>query len=317
MSDFFLGVDGGQSGTVAVIGDAAGRIVSWATAGPCNHVAAAEARDKFLRVMRECLTMAAHRAGLNLETTRFRAACLGMSGGPEDKSALLHELISAERMIVTHDGRIALAGAMNGGPGVIAIAGTGSIAYGENERGESARAGGWGYVFGDEGSGFDIVRHALRAILREHEGWGPRTALTPALLESTETANANEMLHLLYKPEWPRSRAATLAQVVSRIAEEGDPVAIHILQSAAQNLAMLSASVRRQLWGEDVPSNLAWIGGVFNSPVVLERFKMLVEMEGKTTAAAPLHSPAAGALMLAWRSVELLLVPEPFELQIK
>ena len=207
MSDFFLGVDGGQSGTVAVIGDAAGRIVSWATAGPCNHVAAAEARDKFLRVMRECLTMAAHRAGLNLETTRFRAACLGMSGGPEDKSALLHELISAERMIVTHDGRIALAGAMNGGPGVIAIAGTGSIAYGENERGESARAGGWGYVFGDEGSGFDIVRHALRAILREHEGWGPRTALTPALLESTETANANEMLHLLYKPEWPRSRA--------------------------------------------------------------------------------------------------------------
>lgn len=310
MSEYFLGVDGGQSSTVAVIGNVSGQIVGWATSGPCNHVAAAEARAKFLHVMRECLMNAAGRAGMELATTRFRAACLGMSGGADDKTALLHELIQAEHLIVTHDGRIALAGAMNGGAGVIVIAGTGSIAYGENERGESARAGGWGYIFGDEGGGFDIVRQALRAMLREHEGWGARTALTPALLESTGTSGANEALHRLYTPEWPRSRVATLAQVVSRIAEEGDPVAVQILQGAAHSLAMLAGSVRRQLWTEGAASKVAWIGGVFRSPIVLDRFRMLAELEGTVSATAPRHSPAVGALLLAWRSAGVLASPE-------
>jgi N-acetylglucosamine kinase-like BadF-type ATPase len=261
--------------------------------------------------MRECLNNAAARAEIDLAATRFRAACLGMSGGPEDKATLLHELIQAEHLIVTHDGRIALAGAMNGGPGVIVIAGTGSIAYGENERGEGARAGGWGYIFGDEGGGFDIVRQALRAMLREHEGWGPRTALTPALLESTETADANQTLHRLYTPEWPRSRAATLAQTVSRIAEEGDPLAMQILHGAAHSLAILAASVRRQLWSESAAYRVAWIGGVFGSPIVLARFRSLVGLEGNVTLAPPVHSPALGALLLACRSAGLTLVPEP------
>ncbi len=181
---------------------------------------------------------------------RFRAACLGMSGGPDDKAALLAELIDTAHLVVTHDAAIALAGATAGEPGIITIAGTGSMAFGKNARGETARAGGWGYVFGDEGGAFDVVRQALRAVLREHEGWGGRTALTPALLEATGAPDANAMLHLFYTPEWPRSRVAGLAKTVHRIAEEGDPAAREVLQRGAQQLALLAASVRRQLWGE-------------------------------------------------------------------
>jgi N-acetylglucosamine kinase-like BadF-type ATPase len=305
---YFLGVDGGQSSTVAVIGDAQGKIVGWASAGPCNHVGAAEGRAKFLRVMRECLGQAARRAGI--ADLRFRAACLGMSGGRDDKAALLGELLEAEHIIVTHDAQIALAGATAGDPGVIVIAGTGSIAFGENARRETARAGGWGYVFGDEGGGFDIVRQALRAALREYEGWGPRTPLTPALLESTGTSNANETVHRFYTDDWPRSRVASLAPLVDRIAEAGDPVALGILNRAAQDLAMLAGSVRRQLWQDQESLKLSWIGGVFNSAILLERFRMLVELEGGVSATAPMHSPAIGALLLAWRSAGLLLVPE-------
>jgi glucosamine kinase len=311
MSEYFLGVDGGQSSTIAAIGDASGRIVGWATAGPCNHVAADEARAKFVRVMSECLSHAAKNAGINLSGTRFRAACLGMSGGTEDKAPLLKELIQADHMIVTHDARIALAGAMGGGAGTIVIAGTGSIAYGENDRGESARVGGWGYVFGDEGGAFDIARQALRAILREHEGWGPRTALTPALLEAVEAADANTALHRFYTPEWPRSRVAGLARIVSRIAEEGDPVAGAVLNGAAQSLAALAASVSRQLWSEGAESRVAWVGGVFSSAILLERFRTLVGMDEKTHAMAPLHSPAVGALLLAWRSAGVMELPGP------
>jgi N-acetylglucosamine kinase-like BadF-type ATPase len=311
MSEYFLGVDGGQSSTVAAIGDGHGRIVGWATAGPCNHVAADVARAKFVRVMSACVSHAAKNAGICLNEIRFRAACLGMSGGPEDKASLLGEVIRADHMIVTHDARIALAGAMSGAAGTIVIAGTGSIAYGENEQGESARAGGWGYVFGDEGGGFDIARQALRAILREHEAWGPRTALTPALLEAVEAKDANDALHRFYTPEWPRSRVAGLARIVNRVAEEGDPVAVGVLNGAAQNLASLAVSVQRQLWAEDVESRVAWVGGVFGSEILRERFRALVEMDENARVAAPLHSPAVGALLLAWRSAGVMGVPEP------
>jgi N-acetylglucosamine kinase-like BadF-type ATPase len=301
MSEYFLGVDGGQSSTTAVIGDREGNVVGWASAGPCNHVAAAEAKEKFLRVMRECLSQAVSRAGL-LEPCSFKAACLGMSGGPADKAALLHELIGSEHCIVTDDARIALAGATSGGPGIVIIGGTGSIAFAENARGETARAGGWGYLFGDEGGAFDIVRQALRAILREHEGWGARTALTPALLAAAPASDANELLHMFYTPDWPRQRIAGLAEIVNRIAEDGDPIAIGILHNAARELALLVGSVRRQLWAEGEPVRVAWVGGVFRGAILLERFRLLVGLEDHTVCEPPRHGPAMGALLLAYRA---------------
>lgn len=302
MSEYFLGVDGGQTSTTAVIGDADGKIVGWASAGPCNHVAGAEAKAKFLRVMGECVSQAARRAGIEQARYHFKAACFGMSGGPADKAALLRELIDAEHWIVTHDAMIALAGATSGEPGIVVIGGTGSIAFAQNARGETARAGGWGYLFGDEGGAFDIVRQALRAVLREHEGWGGRTALTPALIEAVSATDADQLLHLLYTPDWPRQRVASLAEIVNRIAEDGDPVAIGTLHNAARDLALLAASVRRQLWNEGESARVAWVGGVFRSAILLERFRAVVSLEGNTVCEAPKHGPAAGALLLAYRA---------------
>ncbi len=309
MEELFLGVDGGQSSTTAVIGDTDGKVRGWAVAGPCNHVGAAEGRPKFLRVMRDCLGRAAKMAGLDSAKPRFRGACLGMSGGPDDKAGLLAELLEAENLLVTHDGKIALAGAMAGAPGCIVVAGTGTIAFGENGAGRTARAGGWGYVFGDEGGGFDVVRQAVRAALREHEGWGPHTGLTPALLEETGAVDPNALVHLFYTSDWPRSRVAALAPVVNRVAEEGDGVAIGILHQSAQSLAMLAGAVRRQLWEDTEPSRLAWIGGTFGSRLLLERFRLLVELDGLVTATGPDRPPAIGALILACKSAGISVVP--------
>jgi N-acetylglucosamine kinase-like BadF-type ATPase len=313
MPEYFLGVDGGQSSTTAVIGDRDGKIVGWASAGPCNHVAAAESQAKFLRVMRECISQAASRA--QIADNSFKAACFGMSGGPADKASLLHELIESEHWIVTHDAMTALAGATSGEPGIVAIGGTGSIAFGQNARGETARAGGWGYLFGDEGGAFDIVSQALRAVLREHEGWGARTALTPALIEAGSASDANELLHAFYTPDWPRPRIAGLAQIVDRIAEEGDPIAIGILHNAASELALLVGSVRRQLWSEGEATRIAWVGGVFRSAILLERFRTLVGLADNTTCEAPKHGPAVGALLLAYRSCGVGLRPAPLPAQ--
>src|SRR3954465_10701456 len=152
MSQYFLGVDGGQSSTTAVIGDEQGRIAGWGSAGPCNHVSAPEAKAKFLRVIRECISQTALRAGLAPQPGRwrFQSACLGMSGGTADKAAILAEIVEADHLRVIDDAQIALAGATPGAPGIVVIAGTGSIAFGHNARGETARAGGWGFIFGDE-----------------------------------------------------------------------------------------------------------------------------------------------------------------------
>jgi N-acetylglucosamine kinase-like BadF-type ATPase len=300
---YFLGVDGGQSTTTAVIGDENGKTIGWATAGPCNHVAAAEARAKFLRVMRECIAQAAAHAGLEPIDGRwpFASACLGMSGGTADKSALLHELLISDHILITDDPDIALAGALTGQPGIVVISGTGSIAFGRNASGETARAGGWGYIYGDEGSGFDIARQGLRAVMREYENWGGHTTLTPAYLAATGAADPFELLHLFYTPEWPRSRVAELAKLVDRAAEEGDPVAVGILHQAAQQLAMQATSVRRQLFAEGELARSSWAGGVFESRILLERFRALMSLEGDCMP--PAHGPAIGALLLAYRAV--------------
>jgi len=299
--ELFLGVDGGQSGTKALIGDPDGRVIGEGRGGPCNHAAAAEGREKLVRAVGEAVGGACAQANLDAAAVRFAAACLGMSGGPADKEDILRRILRADHLAVTDDAVIALAGATAGEPGIITIAGTGSIAFGRNTQGRTARVGGWGYIFGDEGAAFDIVRQALRAALRMEEGWGPGTALREALLRAAGNANANQVLHLFYTPDWPRSRVATLAPLVDELARNGDPVAADILRNAAQQLALLAASVRRQLWQPGDAARVSWTGGVFRSPLVLERFRYLVELEDGNVARPPEHGPAAGALIEAYR----------------
>jgi N-acetylglucosamine kinase-like BadF-type ATPase len=300
----YLGVDGGQSDTTALIGDESGRVLGRGVGGPCNHAGLSEGRARLERAVRDSVGAACAEAGLQLKSTHFRVACFGMSGGPDDKTEILRRVLPADEWVVTTDAETALSGATVDGQGIIVIAGTGSIGFGRNANGYS-RAGGWGYVFGDEGGAFDIVRQALRAALRMEEGWGPPTALRQTLLDAAGGTSANHVLHLFYGAEWPRSRAATLAPLVDEAATHGDPVALEILHRAAQDLAGLAVSVRDRLWSPGEPVAVAYIGGVFQSHLVLERFRILVEMDDRSTCRPPLYGPAEGALLHAYRAVGL------------
>ena len=297
----FLGVDGGQSATAAVIGDETGRVLGSGEAGPCNHAAAGEGRAKLERAVRGSVGAACAAAGLDFSTVAFEAACFGLSGGPDDKREIAASLVRAKEVIVTDDAAIALAGATASGHGVIAIAGTGSIAFGRNSQGRRARAGGWGYIFGDEGSGFDMARQALRAALRMEEGWGPATRLRELLLRETGARNANDVLHLFYTDEWPRSRVARFARMVDEAAMESDAVALDLVKRAAQDLALFAGAVREQLFQPGDVVDVAYIGGVFQSALLLGRFRVLVEMPVGVRCIAPLHGPAEGALWEAIR----------------
>ena len=301
----FLGVDGGQSSTKALIGDDAGRVLGAGIGGPCNHAGAAEGREKLARAVRESVAAACAQAKLDMQQIHFDSACFGMSGGPEDKQAILSEILPAARLIVTHDALIALSGATAGEPGVITISGTGSIAFGRNAEGETARAGGWGFLFGDEGSGFDIVRQAVRAALRFEEGWGPETALHRVLVAEAGARDANDLMHGFYTEDWPRPRVSLMAKTVDSVALDGDRVAREILLNAAQQLATLAVSVRRRLFGPEEAAPVCYIGGVFRSRLLQERFRQLVELEEGSRVAPARYEPAAGALLEAYRAAGL------------
>jgi N-acetylglucosamine kinase-like BadF-type ATPase len=305
MPDYFLGVDGGQSSTYALIGDASGRVLGSGRGGPSNHVGAAEGGAKFTGAIRSCLAAACADAGLEAASICFASACLGFSGGPADKEAILKEILPSERTLVTNDALIALSGATGGEPGLITIAGTGSIAFGRNGSGKTARAGGWGYAFGDEGGGFYIARQALRAALRFEEGWGQSTSLGRMFLEASGAHDVNELLHGFYTPEFPRPRIAAFAKLVDAAAENGDAIAREILNDAARELATIASAVRGQLFDKGESVRVAYIGGVFRSRMVLERFRELIQKEIGESVAPPLLGPAAGALLEAYRAAGL------------
>ena len=282
----FLGVDGGQSGSVAIIGDAEGRIIGMGRGPAWRHE----------RALERAVNLACAGSG------PFESACFGLSGGVSGEEAAIRNRFPASHYVFTHDAAAALTGALAGSPGVIAIAGTGSIAFGRNRSGEEARAGGWGYIFGDEGGAFDLVRGALRAALRQEEGWGPPTALREVLLSAAGAANANHLMHRFYTAEFPRERVAAFASLIDQAAATGDAVAQELLKSAAQSLATIVGAARQRIFSPGEAVQVSYSGGVFASPVVLARFRMLVELEDGASVAPPRYPPAAGALMEAYRA---------------
>jgi N-acetylglucosamine kinase-like BadF-type ATPase len=300
MSHYFLGVDAGQSSTTALIGDEAGRVIGRGAGGPCNHVAAAEAKEKFSGAINSSLGEACRSAQLDANTIVFAGACLGFSGGPEDKEAYTRSLIRSERYKITHDAEIALIGAHAGDPGIVVIAGTGSMAFGRNAEGKTARAGGWGYLFGDEGGAFDLVKRGLRKVLAAEEGWNADTLLSELLLNAAGFATANQLLHAFYRPEWGRARIATFAPLIGQAADNGDVCAIQIIDEAAAKLAWYVQGVHSNIFQGQHPP-VATIGGVFQSSLLRDAFvRQVLKLTG-CPVVSPRLGPPEGALLEATR----------------
>jgi N-acetylglucosamine kinase-like BadF-type ATPase len=209
-------------------------------------------------------------------------------------------LIRSERYYVTHDAEIALEGATEGAPGIIVIAGTGSMAYGRNGRGQAARAGGWGYAFGDEGGAFHLARQALRAALAFEEGWGQPTRLYNKLLQAASAESADQILRRFYAGQ-QRSVIASYASLLDEAEREDDEVARRILTEGGGDLANYVQHVHHTLFRSDESVEIAYIGGVFESDVLRGVFVDRVKMAVGSLAHRPKLSPAAGALLRALR----------------
>jgi N-acetylglucosamine kinase-like BadF-type ATPase len=205
------------------------------------------------------------------------------------------------RTLVVNDALVALVAAVGEEPGVVIVCGTGSICYGRNERGLAARAGGWGYILGDEGSGYWIGRRALAAAVREVDGRGPRTALTDDVLAHFGVPDAAGLVRIVYNREVPRANVATLGPTVQRARDRGDAVAMQILERAAEELSLAAASVasRLEMRGDAFPFILA--GGMFRIvPSLVEQLRpRLLEVAPRADVRPLTVEPASGAVALA------------------
>ncbi len=196
---------------------------------------------------------------------------------------------------------MALEAGAPGAPGVVIISGTGSISYGRNAQNEGARSGGWGHVLGDEGSGFWIGRAAIRAVLREADRRGPRTMLTPLLLQHFGVPAAQNLIHEVYQSNLQPSAIGSLARCVQAAFSEGDEASTGILRGAADELESSGVSVARRLGMDDAPFPFILAGGIFRAvPWLRDEMQRRLPLAVPNSTARLLdREPAAGAVSFA------------------
>jgi len=310
----FLAVDGGQTATRVVLADGSGQILAQAAGGPSNHTEEPGGPERLEQVVSDTVNRALADVGRgSIAEQEFEAACFGMTGETTIKQRVLERLVSTRRLLVVHDSVNALMGATAGKPGLIVIAGTGSVARGMDGQGKEVRVGGWGHLFGDEGSAYWIGRAAIRAAAGELDGFGEPTRLTPLLLAELDVPSAYALMEKYYSGEWSHDHMAGLALWVSRAAGEGDCVAQAILRDAGTELAKFALAVISVLFGSAgiAAGQGAWangplvsyVGGVFENEFVLADFKESVRTAyGNVRIEPPFLSPVLGSLLLAYRS---------------
>jgi len=242
---------------------------------------------------------------------RVAVVAIGLAGAAREPEAsqmrqALAQLFPRAEIRLVHDGVAALLAGTLGAPGVLLLAGTGSLALAVGPQEEEVRAGGWGYLLGDEGSGYWIGREAIRAALRAQDGRGPVTALTERLCRVAGVARPAELVGPIHRGERDRAWIAGLAQEVVAAAQEGDPVAQGILDGAAGELALLVRAVLARaefLAGlERVPTVTA--GGLFRlGPGWWARVEAALAREApRARLAGRVEEPVLGAAFLALRA---------------
>lgn len=298
---YFLGIDGGGTKTTCAVGDET-RVLTTATDGPSNIVRVGEGQTR--ESLRRAVLQACTAAGIT--PGDVKRTCVGGSGAARPELAevvrgILTEILSTP-IDVVGDMQIALEAAFDTGPGVIVIAGTGSIAYGRDRHGKTLRAGGWGFAIGDEGSAHWIGREAVRAVLREsdrnpaglgesslvkglYKGWGVRS-----FLDLARAANS------VPPPDF--------AALFPAVAGSNDEVARDVLREAGSELAQAAAVVIQRLFAKETTVPVAMTGGVFRHAEIVRQvfYNELRKLDSRVQMNPVVVDPVEGALRIARRT---------------
>ena len=300
---YIIGIDGGGTKTIGILATETGQHLAQVESGPANYHVVGEAKTQ--AVLENILRELHEKSGIpSGRSVRF---CLGMAGlgRPADREVIgriCDALGIRQDRILTHDAHIALVGGTEKQEGVIVISGTGAIAYGINADGKEARASGWGYLLGDEGSGYDIAIKGLRAVARAADGRGDQTELTDRILYRLERNEPSELIRWAHTAS--RDTIAQLAEVVFDTARTTDAVAEGIVEEAADELVCAAVSVIEQLEFTE-PFDIVLSGGnLIHQRMFADYLRHRFErIQPEASVQLPKHEPAYGAVLLAQASL--------------
>ena len=304
-----LAIDGGQTATKALLARLDGTVLAAGVGGPSDHFHIAGGVEKnrlaIHGAIESALTVAA------AAPDRVVSVGLGLTGAPTGGNQnpvvqeIVREVLQPEQIAVVPDYVTNLAGASGGEPGVVVIAGGGSIGYGITPDGGEALAGGFGYLLGDEGSAFDIGRRAIAAACHASDGRGEPTALEAIVRDHFGLATMREIPRVVYAAGFARDRISLLAPRVAAAARGGDPPAARIVAAAGEDLARTALAVIQQLFQPGAPVAVYLTGGVFGAgDVLLDPFRTALAAGWPAAATRfPRFPPAVGGLILATRAL--------------
>ena len=296
---YIIGIDGGGTKTVGILTTETGKPLAQVQSGPANYHVVGEAETQ--AVLENLVEELCKKAGIS--RTSPIHCCLGMAGlGRAADREVIGQIcdnlgISDNRML-THDAHIALIGGIGKQEGVIIISGTGAIAYGINADSSEVRASGWGYLLGDEGSGYDIAIKGLRAVARAADGRDDPTALTDLILNRLELNEPSALIRWVHAAS--RDAIAHLAAIVFDAARAKDGVAERIIEGAADELVCAARSVIEQLEFEKSFDVVLSGGNFVHQPMFVDKLRQqFAEIQPEAAVRLPKHAPAYGAVLLA------------------
>ncbi|NJK68460.1 MAG: ATPase [Richelia sp. CSU_2_1] len=318
---YVLGIDGGGTNTVCVLMDKNAQVLGRGEAGPSNY------QTLGIKKAKQSIQLAIDRAILsaNIEQNihlEIEAISLGLAGvgRPKDleivqslvadlhftKNLPIAQLLPSQNTVICSDCAIALVGGIGHPIGIAVIAGTGSIIFGQNRQGTTKRVSGWGYILGDEGSGYNIAIRGLQAALRFHDGRGNYTTLAEKFQIYLGLNNLEELVEKVYRCGWGVKEIAALAPIVDRAAAEGDRAADAIINSAVAELTLATKTAISALFDRKEEFEIVIIGGVWGSEANCRgRFEATISaIAPSAKVILPRHEPAFGAGLLALKAVD-------------
>ncbi len=302
---YVIGVDGGGTSTVARLADLHGNIISVSKAGPSNLQTYGP--EKCAETLTGAITDAISQAGVSIDTVQTVVYGTAGAGRKADQERLYNAIQNKwdemsqkpGALYVVSDADIALEAAHGGEPGIIIIAGTGSIIYGRDVDGTIKRSGGWGPIIGDPGSGTAIGLRALRHAAKIIDGCAEAGLLMQLIAENTGITSQESMINKIYKEKFPPSNVAPL---VFRAAGNDDPAALEIIQeSGAELVDMLQCGIKKFAFQKTIP--IAYIGGVLQSDTIYPDVvsNLIRQNIPNADIRNPKYKPEEGAVAMALR----------------
>ena len=309
-----LGIDGGGSKTVCLLIDDRYQVLGRGEAGPSNYqsIGLLAATMAIKNAISQAVSY--HQPGICIGSLGLGLAGVGRPEDVEIVRELVQQIqsneqlqinwnIAPENFFIGGDSLIALVGGLGHDVGIVAMAGTGSQVFGRNHHGKIKRVGGWGYILGDEGGGYDIAVRGLRAVMRSFDGRLPPTRLTQELLNELGLKSPERLIEAVYRRGLGVRDMAALSTIIDRVAAEGDPVAETIITDVAQELVLATQVAIADLFNPGDFCEIVTVGGIWRgwSNLRSEFITGINAIAPQAEIVWPRHEPALGAALLAMK----------------